>query len=201
MSLNLFIIGPSGSGKSTQAKLIAQKYNLTHFSMGSLLRDEISKASHIGLDAKVYIDKGIPVPADIVLPLLSDNLNKINNQNFIVDGFPRLINQGHYISQYLNNKKSPPTLLIHLVVDFLEIIKRRQQNPDFQKEDKQRTDNTPQAIANRQKLLYQANIDPILDYFKLQNKLFEVDGNRPIQPIFVDICQKIDQLLINKKNN
>ena len=101
----------------------------------------------------------------------------------------------------MNNKKSPPTLLIHLVVDFLEIIKRRQQNPDFQKEDKQRTDNTPQAIANRQKLLYQANIDPILDYFKLQNKLFEVDGNRPIQPIFVNICQKIDQLLINKKIN
>lgn len=201
MSLNLFIIGPSGSGKSTQAKLIAQKYNLTHFSMGNLLRDEISKASHIGLDAKVYIDKGLPVPADIVLPLLSDNLNKINNQNFIVDGFPRLINQGHYISQYLNNKKSPLTLLIHLVVDFLEIIKRRQQNPDFQKEDKQRTDNTPQAIANRQKLLYQVNIDPILDYFKGQNKLFEVDGNRPIQPIFVNICQKIDQLLINKKIN
>jgi len=198
MSLNLFIIGPSGSGKSTQAKLIAQKYHLTHFSMGSLLRDEISKSSHIGLDAKVYIDKGIPVPADIILPLLSDALNKINNQNFIVDGFPRLINQGHYISQYLNSKHSPLSLLIHLTCDFLEIIRRRQNNPDFQKEDKHRSDNTPQAIANRQKLLYQANIGPILDFFKNHNKLFEVDGNRPIEPIFTDICQKIDQLQINK---
>ena len=54
MSLNLFIIGPSGCGKSTQAKLIAQKYGLTHLSMGQLLRDEIAAASEIGLKAKPY---------------------------------------------------------------------------------------------------------------------------------------------------
>ena len=53
MSLNLFIIGPSGCGKSTQAKLIAQKYGLTHLSMGQLLRDEIAAGSEIGLKANL----------------------------------------------------------------------------------------------------------------------------------------------------
>jgi len=49
MALNLFIIGPSGCGKSTQAKLIAEKFGLTHLSMGQLLRDEIAAASELGL--------------------------------------------------------------------------------------------------------------------------------------------------------
>ena len=194
MSLNLFIIGPSGSGKSTQAELIAKKYKLTHLSMGQLLRDEIKSGSRLGLDIKKNVDQGTPVPNDIVLPILSVNLNQINNQNFIIDGFPRLVDQGHYIDLYLKDKGNPSTLLIHLVVDFAEISRRRQNKGEqFQSQD--RTDNTSEAIANRQKVLYEANVNPVLDYYRHQNKLFEVDGNRPVEPIFDDICQYINKIL------
>lgn len=193
MPLNLFIIGPSGCGKSTQAKLIAQKYNLTHFSTGQLLRDEIVTGSHLGLDAKKFVDAGIPTSDDIVLPILSNKLNSIDNKNFIVDGFPRLVNQGIYIDRYLEDKQTKFTLLIHLLIDFLEIIRRRQKKgQEFQ--DASRTDNTPQAIANRQKVLYEDNINPILNYYRPQNKLFEVDGNRPVEPIFNDIVTKVDNI-------
>lgn len=196
MALNLFIIGPSGCGKSTQAKLIAEKYSLTHLSMGQLLRDEISSGSQIGIDAKSYIDKGIPVPDDIVLPILTEKINQINNENFIIDGFPRLVNQGNYINHYLTNKNKPVSLLIHLLVDFNEIVRRRQaKGEEFQTAD--RTDNTPEAIANRQKILYESGITPIIELYKDKNKLFEVDGNRPIEPIFQDICQKINSLSQN----
>lgn len=194
MSLNLFIIGPSGCGKSTQAKLIAEKYNLTHFSMGQLLRDEIASGSKLGLDAKASVDAGIPTPDDIVLPILSQKLDSLHNQNFIVDGFPRVINQGNYIDHYLTDKAQPLTLVIHLLVDFLEIQKRREKlGQNFQ--DNSRSDNTPEAIANRQKILYEQGITPILDHYRSLGKLFEVDGNRPIEPIFQDICQKIDKLI------
>lgn len=195
-SLNLFIIGPSGCGKSTQAKLIATKYSLTHISMGQLLRDEIASASKLGLDAKKSVDLGIPTQDDIVLPILSSKLQTINNSNFIIDGFPRLITQGHYIDRYLANQGLKTSLLIHLLVDFQEIIKRRQIAGDnFQVEDKGRTDNSPEIIANRQKILYEANVSPVLDYYKNAGNLFEVDGNRPIDPIFTDICLAIDNLL------
>jgi adenylate kinase len=195
MNLNLFIIGPSGCGKSTQAKLIAQKYNLTHLSMGQLLRDEIATGSKLGIDAKMSVDNGTPTPDDIVLPILSQKIESLGNKNFIVDGFPRLVQQGHYIDRFLVDKGQNTTLLIHLLVDFQEIIRRRiAAGKEFQAEDKDRSDNTPEAIANRQKVLYEQNVGPVLTYYRDQSKLFEIDGNRPIEPIFDDICQQIDSL-------
>jgi len=192
MSLNLFIIGPSGCGKSTQAKLIAQKYDLTHLSMGQLLRDEIAAASEIGLKAKSIVDSGNLVPDEIAFSVLTSNLAKINNQNFIIDGFPRILTQGQFIENFLSNQNQPLDQIIHLDVTFEEIQARRIRLGDsFQ--DQSRTDSTPEAIAARQKF-YNDNNDLIMDYFQSKNLLFRTDGNRPIDPIFGDICQKINSL-------
>jgi adenylate kinase len=192
MTLNLFIIGPSGCGKSTQAKLIADKYHLTHLSMGQLLRDEITAGSGFGLEAKPYIDQGIWVPDDLVFDILIDKLKGLNYQNFIIDGFPRVLNQGRIIEFYLRKQSQPVSLLIHLDVTFQEIMDRRAKMGDeFQ--DKSRTDNSPEDVSQRQKS-YEATIGPIKDYFKSKNVLCEIDGNRPIEPIFVDICSVIDKL-------
>jgi len=193
MSLNLFIIGPSGCGKSTQAKLIADKYHLTHLSMGQLLRDEVTAKSGFGDEAKSYLDQGIPVPDDLVFDVLINKLKSLKYQNFIVDGFPRVLNQGRIIEYYLKKQSQPFSLLIHLTVDFAEILRRRQtKGEEFQ--DESRTDNTPEAIANRQKILYESNIGPIMDYFKSKDKLYEVNGNRPVEPIFEDIVREIEKI-------
>lgn len=192
MALNLFIIGPSGCGKSTQAKLIAEKYGLTHLSTGQLLRDEISSSSELGLKAKSYIDAGNLVPDEIVFDILTSNFAKLNNQDFIVDGFPRMLSQGQFIENYLSSQNQPLDLIIHLDVSFEEIQARRaKMGVDFQ--DKNRTDNTPEAMAARQKF-YDDNNDLIMNYFQSKNLLFRSDGNRPIEPIFNDICQKINSL-------
>lgn len=193
MPLNLFIIGPSGSGKSTQAKLIAEKYNLTHISTGQLLRDEIANSTGFGLEAKSYIDQGKLVPDDLVFDVLAAKLKTINYQNFILDGFPRLLNQGKIVEYFLKKQSEPFSLLIHLTVSFAEITARRAKLGDeFQ--DKDRSDNTPQAIASRQQF-YDDGITPIREYFKSKEKFFDVDGNRPVDPIFADICKKIDKII------
>lgn len=190
--MNLFIIGPSGCGKSTQAKLIAEKYNLTHLSMGQLLRDEIASGSPLGLIAKSYIDQGIWVPDQTTTKVLTTYLQKINNSNFILDGFPRLIDQGIFIEKYLSDHHQPLDLIIHLDVTFEEILARRNKmGQNFQ--DASRSDNTPEAIAKRQSS-YNDTIGPIKTYFSQNGKLFEVDGNRPIEPIFEDIQKAIDQI-------
>lgn len=192
MPLNLFIIGPSGCGKSTQAKLIAQNYNLTHLSMGQLLRDEIAAGSELGLQAKSFIDGGNLVPDEIAFSILTTNLAKINNQNFILDGFPRVLSQGEFIENYLSTQNQPLDQIIHLDVTFEEIQSRRSKmGQSFQ--DSARTDSTPEAIAARQKF-YDDNNGLIMDYFQAKNLLFRVNGNRPIEPIFEDICQKINNL-------
>ena len=194
MPLNLFIIGPSGCGKSTQAKLIAEKYNLTHLSMGQLLRDKIASDSPLGAKLKSYVDSGAWVPDDLIFEILLLELNKLENQNFIVDGFPRVLNQGKFIEHYLTKEREKPlSLIIHLDVTFEEIMARRNRlGQNFQ--DTNRTDNTPEAVAKRQ-ASYDETIEPIKDYFSSVNKLFNVDGNRPVEPIFADICQKIDGLM------
>jgi len=195
MSLNLFIIGPSGCGKSTQAKLIAEKYGLTHLSMGQLLRNEIAAASELGLQAKSYVDNGNLVPEELSYKVLTNSLNKINNQDFIIDGFPRTILQGQFIEGYLNNVNQPLDLIIHLDVTFEEIQARRAaRGIEFQ--DQNRTDSTPEAIASRQKF-YDDNNGLIMNYFQAKNLLFRVDGNRPIESIFQDICQQVNSLLKN----
>ncbi|MDD4026787.1 MAG: nucleoside monophosphate kinase [Candidatus Shapirobacteria bacterium] len=192
MPLNLFIIGPSGCGKSTQAKLIAEKYNLTHFSTGQILRDEISAASELGLKAKSFIDTGNLVPDEIVFDILITNLAKINNQDFILDGFPRMLSQGQFIENYLTSQNQPLDQIIHLDVSFEEIQARRAaRGVEFQ--DQNRTDSTPKAIAARQKF-YDDNNGLIMDYFQAKDLLFRVNGNRPIEPIFEDIEKKVNSL-------
>lgn len=195
MSLNIFIIGPSGCGKSTQAKLIAQKYSLTHLSMGQLLRNEIAANSPEGIEAKSYLDSGTLVPEELSYKVLTNSLNKINNQDFIIDGFPRTLLQGKFIENYLSEKNQPLDLIIHLDVTFEEIQARRlARGAEFQ--DASRTDSTPQAIASRQKF-YDDNNNLIMDYFQNKNLLSRVDGNRPIEPIFEDISIEIDKIKVN----
>lgn len=192
MSLNLFIIGPSGCGKSTQAKLIAEKYKLTHLSMGQLLRDEIAAGSGFGDEAKSYLDGGKLVPDDLIFDILIAKLNSINNQNFIIDGFPRVLNQGKFMEYYLKKKELPFSLLIHLSVTFEEISARRSKlGTEFQ--DQGRTDNTPEAIASRQQF-YDEGIIPIREYFESKGLFIDIDGNRPIEPIFEDICNEINKI-------
>ena len=192
MSLNLFIIGPSGCGKSTQAKLIAEKYNLTHLSMGQILRDEMAAGSPEGLEAKSYVDSGTLVPEELTFKLLTGRLNQIGNKDFIIDGFPRSLGQGTFIEGYLSQVNQPLDLIIHLDVTFEEISARRAaRGAEFQ--DASRTDATPEAMAARQKF-YDDNNGIIMEYFQNKNLLFRTDGNRPIEPIFEDICQKVNSL-------
>lgn len=192
MSLNLFIIGPSGCGKSTQAELIAQKYSLTHISTGQLLRDEIAAGTGFGLEAKSYVDQGTWVPDDLVFDVLIAKLKTINYQNFILDGFPRVLNQGKIIEYFLKKQQQPFSMLIHLDVTFEEIMKRREaKGEEFQ--DAKRSDNTPEIILARQKT-YDDTITPIKEYFAEKKILLEVDGNRPVEAIFEDIVKEIDKI-------
>ena len=201
MYLNLFIIGPSGCGKSTQAKLIAEKYKLTHFSAGQLLREEMESNSEVGLEAKKYVDKGLWVPDTTIFNVLKAHIDQIQDHDFIIDGFPRKLDQGIMVAKYLTTINRPMTCLIHLSVTFDEIIARRkkQESAGTRFSDAGHTDETPESILQRQKS-YDETINPILNYFKDKHMLINIDGNRPVTPIFSDICQEIDRILTVNNN-
>jgi len=193
--LNLFIIGPSGCGKSTQAKKIAEKYGITHFSTGQVFRDEIASGSELGLEAKKHIDQGLFCPDNILIPIVEGILEKVNFQNFIIDGTPRRLNQAIEIQKMLISHQQDITFIIHLDVSAQEIVDRRLklQQLGGQFQDESRSDNTPEAIAKRQAQYNELN-QPILDHFQSTGKLLRVDGNRAIEPIFEDIVKEIEKL-------
>jgi len=197
MAINLFIIGPSGSGKSTQAKLIAKKYHLTHISTGQQIRLEMEAQTKLGILAKKYVDQGLWCPDEIVLKVLFRALNKVKNRNFIVDGTPRLPGQPKPIEDHLKKHNQSVTALVQLTLPFQTILERRQKKgAKFQ--DKSRSDNTPEAIKKRNQE-YNKYLKPILKFYRIRNQLIKVDGDQPVEPIFDDICQKINELLIKDK--
>lgn len=164
--------------------------------MGQLLRDEIAAQTEYGKAAQSYIDKGVWVPDEVTFAVLKNKLESIGNSNFILDGYPRAIAQGPLIEDFLKSKGQDIGLLIHLAVTAEEISRRRtaQAQAGTRFSDAGRSDETPEAIAARQKA-YDETINPILDYFRQRDKFIEIDGNRPVEPIYLDICQNIDKIL------
>lgn len=195
-TLELVIIGPSGGGKGTQAKKIAQKYSLEHVSMGKVFRQEMKQGTEYGKKVKRYVNKGEWVPTDLVLDGLMPILEKNNFENFILDGFPRLPDQPKALDQRLVEHGQDLELVIHLQVADEVIMKRREKAWEKGESfyDQKRKDETMEAIKGRLKS-YHETIDPILEYYQNKGILVNIDGERPIEPIFQDIIKHINQHL------
>src|SRR3989338_8718658 len=94
--MKLILLGPPGSGKGTISERLEKEYNLYHLSAGALLREEVHKKTTIGLQIKQYIDRGELVPPEFVVQLVK--LAVQNKDNYILDGFPRSIEQANHIN-------------------------------------------------------------------------------------------------------
>lgn len=94
--LRLAMIGPPGAGKGTQAERLIDDLNLQHLSTGDILRQAIKAASPLGLAARNAVDQGALVPDEIVVGLVRSKLEERRpGQGFVLDGFPRTINQAN----------------------------------------------------------------------------------------------------------
>ena len=103
---NLILFGPPGSGKGTQSEKLIAKYHLKHLSTGDLLRNEISRKTPLGLEAKKNMDKGLLVPDEVVIGMINDALdNNPGVAGFLFDGFPRTAVQAEELDALLAKKK------------------------------------------------------------------------------------------------
>lgn len=115
---NIIFIAPPAAGKGTQAKLVSEEYNIPHISTGDLLREEINKGSELGLEIKSLIDKGIFINDEIISNMLMQRLSKSDCDNgFILDGYPRNIEQAHIYENILAKLNKDLGVVIFLNVD------------------------------------------------------------------------------------
>ena len=179
---------PPGAGKGTQSEKLIEKYNLKHLSTGDILRAAIKNQTPLGLEAKKIIDKGNLVPDEMVIGLISKELDEHKDaKGFIFDGFPRTTVQAHELDKMLDSKGLHINLMMALEVEHEELIKRllnrglQSARPD---------DQNVEIIENRINV-YDEYTKVVADYYKAQGKFVSIHGMGTIDEIFERICKAI----------
>ena len=180
----IIFIGPPGAGKGTQAKLLSQKYHLSHFSIGKILREEYEKGTKEGITAwRYWGKKGINVPSRISFILLKKYL--AGKSGFILDNFPRTKENLVELKKYLKERNLVVDFVFHLGVGQKEITTRllKRAENDQKITGKTRLDETKSLIKTRLKIGYKKEIGDILNYFNKLKVLFYIDGSQSISSV------------------
>ena len=190
--INLILFGKPGSGKGTQAEFIKKKYDLIHISTGDVFRYNISKQTDLGLLAKSYMEKGDLVPDNVTIQMLEAEVNKTPNaKGFIFDGFPRTTLQAEMLDEFLNSKNLSISMIIALEVDENILIDRliNRGKASGRADDQDRS-----KIQNRFEE-YNTKTSTLINYYKSQNKFFEIEGIGKIDEISQRLFNVIDLII------
>lgn len=194
----MLIVGPPGAGKGTQAQKLIEQYGVVHLSTGDMLRNAVAEGSELGKKAKAKMDAGQILPDDIVTKLIRDRILQEDCQQngFILDGFPRTLQQAKALDEILGEKMKLTHVINLEVADEVlakRILGRRihpasgrsyhtQYNPPKVegKDDVtgepliQREDDTARVLGTRMKK-FETQTTPVLDYYR--PLLVSVDGS------------------------
>lgn len=208
--MRCLIMGAPGAGKGTYADGIKKHFGIPHISTGEIFREAIASGSEIGLLAKKFIDKGNLVPDDVTNEIVKARLQKADClDGFLFDGYPRTIAQAEAFDQMLKDLNITLDVVINIDVKDDIIISRiinrrtcpscgRGYNIVSLKPKKegvcddcgtalyQRKDDNEETIKSRLEV-YNIQTKPLIDYYKKQNLLLEVDGAGTISEITKNI--------------
>ncbi|CAH0396160.1 unnamed protein product [Bemisia tabaci] len=188
------VLGAPGSGKGTISSRIVKSFDLTHISSGDIFRHHIANKTEVGKQIESILKSGSLVPDDLTLKVITQELQKHSQKNWLLDGFPRTKVQAIEL-----NKTTPIDLVINLVVPFDIIIDRlskrwihapsgRVYNLDFNPPKEpglddvtgekltQRSDDTPESVRKRLEI-YTDKTKPVSDYYRELGVLMDFEGN------------------------
>jgi len=187
--LDLLLLGVQGSGKGTQAKRLASEYGLAHIATGDMLRAAIEAETPLGQRVKPIYDAGDLVPDDLMIELIRERLDAPEAADgFILDGFPRTMAQADALGSMLAEVDRPLSVVLELQVpDDVAIQRLRKRAAE-----EGRTDDTPEAIANRI-ALYHRETKPLVSHYRLAGNLVGIHGDRSENEVFSEIQQAVEQ--------
>lgn len=207
---NIIFIAPPAAGKGTQSNMLKDKYGYKHLSTGDMLREAIASGSELGKAVKNIIDKGNLVSDEVMIELIKDKLTEIKGKPFILDGFPRTLNQAINLDKIINEEY----IAIYLDLDKEVALKRIEgrftcgcgKSYNIYEESLKpkvegfcdncgsklikRADDNIEAFKIRLDS-YEKNTEPILNYYKDKGLLYKIDVNRDLQEIFEDISKVV----------
>lgn len=193
--MNVILVGPPGSGKGTQAFSIKDRFNLDHISTGDLFRDAIKNQTELGKQVSSILEKGELVSDELTLSIVEEAISKVTKQGYLLDGYPRTVRQAQMLDELDTNIDA----VIYFSIDTDLLIERltgrricRSCGASFHvlfntpKEDGvcdecggelyQRNDDNVESANTRLSEFFDKTL-PLVDYYKNQGKLFEVDAS------------------------
>ena len=215
--MRIVLLGAPGAGKGTQCKRIVDRYDLRHLSSGDILREQRAAGTELGKKAKSFMDSGALVPDEIIVEMMIDAIKKTPAAGFILDGFPRTVNQAVELDKSLDGTGQDIDVVLNLQIDDRIIEERmtgRRSCPECGAVyhiknlkpkvdgvcDKdgakliQRPDDKPEVVANRLKT-YHRQTEPLVDYYQDSRTVYDIDANMGADDVSALIFEKLDALV------
>lgn len=209
--MKIVLLGPPGAGKGTQSQTICSNYEIPHISTGDIFRKNIKEKTPLGIEATNYINQGLLVPDEVTIGLVENRIVEQDCENgYLLDGFPRTLNQAKALTDVLDKKGEQLSRVILIDVPFEYIIERMtgrrtcsscgatyhvKYNPTKIEgkcdlcggETTQRADDSEETVKSRLQV-YKEQTEPLIEYYTELGLLSKIDGTKPIDTVFVDIC-------------
>ena len=215
-ALKLALFGPPGAGKGTQALLLKERLGIAHVSSGDLFRRHLSTGTELGEQAREYMNRGALVPDAITIGMVVDRISRIeDSEGFMLDGFPRNVNQAQALEAALRARGQEIDRVIHIRVADAELIRRLSDRyvcracqrpyardaatgaPPAQCADcphggdiYQRDDDTSEAVANRI-MVYHQETAPVLDFYRERGLLVDIAGAGAVAEVYASVLRAL----------
>jgi adenylate kinase len=215
----VILMGAPGAGKGTQAKVIGARHGIPQISTGDILRDNVARNTELGQKADPLMKAGQLVPDELMLPMVEDRLKQPDcDRGFILDGFPRTVKQAEWLDRYLASRafagRRLAPVVINIKVGYNQLVQRltgrrtcpvdgKIYNIHFQPPQKegvcdscgallvQRKDDREEVVSSRLQE-YEAKTLPLVDYYRRQGRLRELNGELPMEQVTAETLAVIE---------
>ena len=213
--MRLILMGAPGSGKGTQAEKLMDQFECRQISTGILLRQSIESGLELGIRVQKIMSEGLLVSDEIVLDLIKSELLEIGEESFLLDGYPRNINQAEALERLLTQIKKPLDFSILIDVPSEILIKRlsgrrtcsltgKTLNIYFSKKDEinqclsnggellQREDDNEESIIKRIEV-YKEQTEPMIEFYKSSGLLQTINGEGSVEDVYSQLKRVVKQ--------
>ena len=184
------MLGPQGAGKGTQAKRIAAEYGIPHIATGDMLRAAMAAETPLGLRVKPIYDSGQLVPDDLMIELIRERLGEPDAaRGFVLDGFPRTMAQAEALDEMLREIEHELDVVFDFQIAEAVAVERMLKRA----RDEGRTDDTPEAIAQRL-ALYHEHTAPLIEHYRARGIVVGIHADRAVDEVFLEIQEALDRV-------